>query len=179
VHGVVAEFGGAIDVSSVPGDGTRFTIYLPECAEASEAAAPATIDHIPRGAGQRLLVVDDEPALVALAEELLRSLGYDAVCFLRSSDALAALREAPSTWAALITDEIMPAPTGTQLATEVRSFAPDLPILLVSGYGGAALAARARAAGVSTVLSKPLRRADLARALHRLLGARSQAGELH
>jgi signal transduction histidine kinase/ActR/RegA family two-component response regulator len=179
VHGVVAEFGGAIDVLSVPGEGTRFTIYLPECEEAADAAAPPATEHIPRGAGQRLLVVDDEPALVALADELLRSLGYDPVCFLRSSDALAALREAPSTWAALITDEIMPAPTGTQLASEVRTFAPGLPILPVSGYGGAALAARARAAGVSAVLSKPLRRADLAQALQRLLGARTTVDGLH
>jgi signal transduction histidine kinase/ActR/RegA family two-component response regulator len=179
VHGVVAEFGGAIDVASVPGDGTRFTIYLPESTETADAAAAPAAEHIPRGAGQRLMVVDDEPALIALAEELLRSLGYDAVCFLRSADALAALREAPSTWAALITDEIMPAPTGTQLAAEVRSFAPGLPILLVSGYGGAALAARARAAGISIVLAKPLRRADLARALHRLLGASGQEGPRH
>jgi signal transduction histidine kinase/ActR/RegA family two-component response regulator len=179
VHGVIAEFGGAIDVASIPGDGTRFTVYLPECMDAADAEAPPAPEHIPRGTGQRLLVVDDEPALVALAEELLRSLGYDAVCFLRSTDALAALREAPSTFAALITDEIMPTPTGTQLAAEVHGFAPRLPIVLVSGYGGASLAARARAAGVSTVLAKPLRRADLARALHRLLGAAGQGEPRH
>jgi signal transduction histidine kinase/ActR/RegA family two-component response regulator len=172
VHGVVTEFGGAIDVASVPGDGTRFTIYLPESVEPAEPAPPPAVDHIPRGTGQRLMVVDDEPALVALAEELLRSLGYDVECFLRSADALAALREAPSTWAALITDEIMPPPSGTQLAAEARAIAPALPILLVTGYGGAALAARARTAGISAVLAKPLQRTDLARALHRLVSGR-------
>jgi CheY-like chemotaxis protein len=79
------------------------------------------------------------------------------------------LREGKQAYAALITDEVMPTMTGTQLARQVRTDHPDLPVLLVSGYGGALLAARAAEAGVTRLLAKPLQRADLARALEDLL----------
>ena len=78
------------------------------------------------------------------------------------------LAEEPGRFAAVITDESMPGLSGTQLASALREQAPDLPVLLVSGYGGAQLAHRADSAGVRQVLSKPLQRAELARALARL-----------
>jgi signal transduction histidine kinase len=168
VHGVVAEFGGAIDVQSTPGQGARFTLYFPECKDVPGAQAPP-LRLAPNGAGQTLLVVDDEPALVALAEELLRSLGYEPVGFTDPVAALQALRERPQRFAAVITDQVMPGLSGTQLTEALRACAPQLPVLLVSGYGGALLASRAAASGVTRVLSKPLQRADLARALAELL----------
>ena len=63
----------------------------------------------------------------------------------------------------------MPGLSGTQLTQALREHAPQLPVLLVSGYGGALLAPRAAAAGVTRVLAKPLQRANLARALGELL----------
>ena len=164
VHGVVAEFGGAIDVKSTPGHGARFTLYFPECFDA--AAAPKTAsDAAPVGAGQAVLVVDDEPTLVGLVEELLHGLGYAPVGFTSSTEALQALRDDPYRYAAVITDEVMPRLSGTQLTEALREFAPSLPVLLLTGYGGAQLAQRAAAAGVSRVLSKPLQRGQLARVL--------------
>jgi signal transduction histidine kinase len=169
VHGVVAEFGGAIDVASTPGQGARFTLYFPECTDATAEAASLPGHAVPRGQGQALLVVDDEPTLVALAEEILTGLGYGPVGFTDPQAALQALRENPGRFAAVITDEVMPGLTGTQLTEALRAHAPGLPVLLVSGYGGALLARRATAAGVTRVMSKPLRRAELARALAELL----------
>ncbi len=168
VHGVVAEFGGAIDVQSAPGQGARFTLYFPECTDALDARAPAT-KAAPCGAGQTLLVVDDEPALVALAEELLKGLGYQAVGFCDPVAAMQALRADLQRFSAVITDEVMPGLSGTQLTESLRLHAPHLPVLLVSGFGGALLASRAAAAGVTRVLSKPLQRTDLAHALAELL----------
>jgi len=164
VHGVVAEFGGAIDVRSTPGHGARFTLYFPECFDAAAALKPAS-DAGPFGAGQTVLVVDDEPTLVGLVEELLQGLGYAPVGFTSSADALQALRDNPARYAAVITDEVMPSLSGTQLTEALRAFAPNLPVLLLTGYGGAQLAQRAAAAGVSRVLSKPLQRGELARVL--------------
>jgi CheY-like chemotaxis protein len=60
--------------------------------------------------------------------------------------------------------------TGTQLTEALRAQLPNLPVLLVSGYGGALLASRAAAAGVNRVLTKPVRRTELASALAELLG---------
>ena len=168
VFGVVAEFGGAIDVTSSPGQGARFTLYFPECTDALEAPEPLS-ERAPGGIGQRLLVVDDEPELVALAEEILIGLGYEPVGYSDSTAALQALRDDPQRFAAVITDEVMPRLSGTQLTQALRQHSPHLPVLLVSGYGGALLAQRAAAAGVTRVLAKPLQRADLARTLAELL----------
>ncbi|HTT12235.1 MAG TPA: ATP-binding protein [Burkholderiaceae bacterium] len=168
VHGVIAEFGGAIDVQSKPGQGARFTLYFPETAAALGAPAPPPV-LAPRGAGQALLVVDDEPALVALAQEMLEGLGYQPIGFSDSVEALHAVRAQPERFAAVITDEVMPRLNGTQFTEQLRAVAPSVPVLLVSGYGGALLAARAAAVGVTRVLAKPLQRVDLARALADLL----------
>ncbi|HEV7574852.1 MAG TPA: ATP-binding protein [Caldimonas sp.] len=164
VHGVVAELGGAIDVESRPGQGARFTLYLPESAD-KPAPAPRPSDVAPAGRGQKLLVVDDEPQLVGLALELLEGLGYAAEGHVDASAALAAALSPMSTFAAVITDEVMPGLTGTQLTQALRARSLALPVLLVSAYGGALLADRAAQAGVTRTLAKPLRRADLARAL--------------
>ena len=168
VHGVMAEFSGAIDVQSESGHGACFTLYFPECTDPAESPG-AAIQIAPRGAGQQLLVVDDEPALVAMTEEMLKGLGYEPEGYTDPVAALQALRVDPRRFAALITDEVMPKLTGTQLTEDLRVFAPDIPVLLISGYGGALLAQRAIAAGVTRVLAKPLERADLARALAELL----------
>jgi signal transduction histidine kinase len=164
VHGAVAEVGGAIDVQSRAGQGARFTLYLPESVDAVVAAAPAMPGAV-GGAGQWILVVDDEPELVALAVETLEALGYRCVGYNDSIAALQALHDEPQRFSAVITDEVMPQMTGTQLTQTLRQRLPDLPVLLVSGYGGELLAQRAAAAGVTRVLLKPLRRADLSRAL--------------
>jgi signal transduction histidine kinase/ActR/RegA family two-component response regulator len=167
VHGVVAEFGGAINVESSAERGAQFTLYLPEAeGEPSKAAEqPST----PTGRGQTLLVVDDDRALVGLAEELLADLGYEAIGYTDPAAALAALRADPTRYDALLTDEVMPAMTGTQLSEAVRSITPNLPVMLISGYGGPQLAARAAAAGVTQVLAKPLQRDELAQSLARVL----------
>jgi signal transduction histidine kinase len=168
VHGVVAEFGGAIDVQSTPGRGACFTLYLPECTDAAEVRPPVPTT-VPSGAGQRLLVVDDEPNLVALAEEMLQGLGYEPVGLGDPVAALAELRANPQRYAAVITDEVMPGMSGTALTAALRQQLPQLPVLLISGYGGALLASRATAVGVTRLLAKPLQRAELAQALADLL----------
>ena len=168
VYGVVAEFGGAIDVSSTPGHGARFTLYFPECTDALPAPEPLP-KMPPAGTGHSLLVVDDEPALVALVEEVLKGMGYETAGYSDPAAALAALRAEPNRFSALITDEVMPELSGIQLTEALRIHAPDLPVLLISGYGGALLASRAAAAGVTRVLAKPLDRSALAQALTELL----------
>ena len=168
VHGVVAEFAGAIDVQSKPGQGARFTLYFPECTDAPSPSRPAALP-TSTGAGQALLVVDDEPTLVALAEEMFTSLGYQPVGFTDPLAALQTLRADPQRFAAVVTDEVMPGLTGIQLTEAIRQIAPALPILMVSGYGGASLAQRAAAAGVSRLLTKPMQREELARAMVLLL----------
>jgi DNA-binding NtrC family response regulator len=115
------------------------------------------------------MIVDDEPALVALAEEMLAGLGYEPVGFESSDLALQAFRARPERFDLVLTDEAMPDLVGTALAREIRLLRPDVPIILMSGHGGAPLAHRAAAIGVKEVLHKPLQRVDLAEALARAL----------
>jgi PAS domain S-box-containing protein len=168
VHGIVTDLGGAIDVTSKTGEGTTFEVWLPVTGETAmpslEAASP-----LPRGTGETVMIVDDERPLVALAEEITAQLGYEPVGFDSSRAALAAFSAQPQRFDAVLTDEAMPDLVGTELASEIRRLRPAIPIILMSGYGGAQLTTRAAEIGVNEVLRKPLHRRDLAESLARVL----------
>jgi PAS domain S-box-containing protein len=175
VHGIVTDLGGAIDVNSVIGKGTAFEIWLPVTSDVGKPAVEA-VRELPRGSGETVMIVDDEPTLVALAEEMLAGLGYEPVGFESSGVALQAFRAKPERFDVVLTDEAMPDLVGTELAREIRLLRSDVPIILMSGHGGAPLAYRAHAIGVREVLHKPLQRADLAESIARALG---HIGEPH
>ena len=168
VHGIVAELGGAIDVETTPGKGTAFTVHLPRTGDAADAEDSEEAA-LPRGDGQRVLVVDDEEPLVQLATRTLEDLGYRPVGFTSSAAALAAFCADPGRFDALIADERMPGLSGTALIREVRGVRRAIPILLMSGYVGGAVASLARKAGADDVLKKPVLARDLATSLARVL----------
>ena len=168
VHGIVADLGGAIEVASRVGEGTTFQIWLPASSETVRPALTQPVE-LPRGHGETIMIVDDEPALVSLTEETLAELGYEPVGFGSSVAALRAFRADPRRFDAVLTDEVMPELPGTELAREISTIRSGTLILLISGHGGPYLAERASAAGVSEVLRKPLQRRALAESLARLL----------
>jgi PAS domain S-box-containing protein len=168
VHSIVTDLGGSIDVRTVVGRGTTFTIWLPVGAEAVVPSAEIASE-VPRGHGESVMVVDDEKSLVALAEEVLAEIGYEPVGFSSSTVALEAFRAAPQRFDIVLTDEVMPDLLGTDLAREIRLLRPDIPIVLTSGYSGAPLHARARAVAIQEVLRKPLRSKDIAECFGRIL----------
>jgi signal transduction histidine kinase/CheY-like chemotaxis protein len=171
VQGIVAEFGGAIDVATLLNVGTTITIWFPAARPAPRILAePAGA--LPRGNGETIMIVDDEPALVALAEETLAALGYEPLGFCSSLAALQAFRAEPTRFDLVLTDEMMPDLTGTELAREILQLRPDSSIILMSGYGGPQLRERAQAAGVLEVLRKPLVRRDIAEPVARALQTR-------
>ncbi len=153
VHGIVIDLGGAIDVRSVAGERTSFEIWLPVTAEIENPAVEA-VRELPRGRGETVMIV---------------GLGYEPVGYGSSSTALRAFLANPQRFDLVLTDEAMPDLVGTELAREIRLIRPEVPIILMSGHGGAALANRAAAIGVNEVLHKPLQRADLAESLARVL----------
>ena len=163
VHGIVLDHDAALEVASHAGRGTTFSIFLP-LSDAPPPAEPAPAA-ISAGRGETVLLVDDEESLVRLGEEVLASLGYEPVGCVGATEALAVFEAAPERFDAVLSDAIMPGMSGTELLARIRAVRPGLPTLLLSGYGGPDLHAQAAAAGVQSVLSKPLQSAELAAAL--------------
>jgi len=168
VYAIVTDLAGAIDVKSAPARGSTFAIYLP-LVEIAPADAAEAGDPLPRGHGERVLIVDDDEPLLAVTAEVLSRLGYAAVSFSDSRKALAAFEAAPGQFDVVVTDEVMPGLTGTGLASAMRRHRPDLPIVLVSGYSGPILTQQALAAGVTEMLTKPLQAREIATTLARVL----------
>jgi len=135
VHGIVTGHGGRIDVSSKPGLGTLFEIWLP-LASATDAAGPAsapTVPEIMRGHGERVVYLDDDEVLRLTVEALLTQLGYRADAHADPAEALAAIAAAPQDVALVVTDYNMPGMSGLEVARAVRRLRADMPVLIVSG----------------------------------------------
>ena len=168
VHGVVAELGGAIDVRSELGAGTCIAVWLPVAPPSDAIASKHPVADI--GDGQVVAIVDDEPLLVELAEEMIVKLGYVALPFGSGEQARAAFDDAGLKVGLLLTDERMPGLSGSELIAAIRAMGWDIPVIMMSGDVTAALEQRARANGVCALLRKPLSRETLAAALARCLG---------
>ena len=166
---VAKAHGGGIDVDSVVGAGATFSVYLPVATGIIKTATTEDAP-LPRGGGERIMVVDDDKLLLALAEEILSELGYVTTSYSSSIDALTAFENNPGQFDAVLSDEIMPGLTGTQMTSRMHARKPDLPVLIITAYGGAGFELRAQQAGAAQVLKKPYQRSELARALHSALG---------
>jgi PAS domain S-box-containing protein len=173
VHGIVADLHGVIDLDTAVGRGTTFSIWLPMSGEAASPVSELPRE-LPRGHGEAILVVDDEAPLVAVTEEMLSELGYHPLGVASGTTALQLFAADPRRFAAVLTDEMMPDLTGTQLAREIAALRPDVAVILMSGRTGDDTIQRAEAAGVRAVLRKPLQKKVLADALARALNARQK-----
>jgi len=166
---IVTLSAGAIDVESTPGEGSVFTVYLPRAGEAPEESLDDR-PTAPRGQGQRVMVVDDEEALLELTTDALHEMGYEPAGYASARAALEAFRASPGAFDVLITDMRMPGMSGDALIREARSVRPLLPVILISGYGGDVGHSPFDSSGwADEVLTKPLRRNALATSLARLL----------
>ncbi|MGH8712196.1 MAG: response regulator, partial [Burkholderiales bacterium] len=140
------------------------TVYLPRSLETASGSGIERVP-IPSGRGETVLLVDDDEALVLLGEEMIAALGYEPIGFQDSQAALEAFQARPGRFDLVVTDQLMPRMSGTELATRLREIRPDIPVLLMSGFGGPELAHKARRAAVQALLKKPLQSRDLAQAI--------------
>lgn len=174
VHGIVQEMSGRIFTHSEIGQGSRFEIWLPaiEGDAPDERLAPKELP----GGREHIVYVDDEPFIVAVGQEVLASLGYRVSGFEDPVAALSFIVEQADTVDLVITDNIMPVMTGTELAQKVREQLPGVPIILCSGKFTETEKERSKAAGVERLLMKPLLIETLAPLVREVLDNENKPG---
>ena len=153
VHGLVQQMGGGLQVTSTPGQGTAFCIYLPTTDQEERRALPAPIAVPIRH--DRLLVVDDEPAILDVLEAGLARLGFQVTRFEDPALALETFRQTPMAFDLLVSDLTMPHMTGLDLAEEVGLIRPGFPVLLMTGQPARLNAERAEQLGIRATVRKP------------------------
>ena len=170
VYGFARQSGGQVRIQSEVGVGTSIKLYFPTT-DARPAAAPAAASSTPRGDGERVLVVEDDPAVRMLVREVLEELQYQAVEF---ADPLAAAPYLASDERIdlMISDVGLPGMSGRELAETARAYRPDLPILFITGYAeNAAMRAGFLGANMSMV-TKPFSLDDLAAKVSQMINSR-------
>jgi PAS domain S-box-containing protein len=160
VDGIVRSYGGAIYVYSEPDMGTTFNVFFPTVKTKITLEKNETLE-LPRG-DEHILLVDDEPALLDVGQQLLEQLGYRVSTAVNGETALDLFCSAPQAVDLVITDMIMPKMTGDRLAVELLNIRPDLPIVLSTGYSMAISNERALEIGVKAFIFKPVVEAELA-----------------
>jgi PAS domain S-box-containing protein len=167
VHGIVKSHGGAIDVSSKVGEGTTFHIFFPRL-ESGAMAKTKPAAPIPRGT-ERILLVDDEEAMVDMGRQMLTHLGYQVVAQNNSREALRLFSRDPHQFNLVITDQTMPHMTGTELSRAILAVRPDMPIILCTGFSEVIAAEEAKAQGIREFVLKPILTLELATTIRRIL----------
>ena len=174
VFGFAKQSGGDVGVESVVGRGTTFTLYLPEIEpDELEEARPAQAAGDAGGAGQRVLVVEDNVEVGRFATQILEDLGYETTWAANAEEALARLGTNCAGFDAVFSDVVMPGMDGVDLAREVQRRCPGMPVILASGYSH--VLAREGSHGFE-LLHKPYSADQLSRILRRVTGAAPQAG---
>ncbi len=160
VHGIVKKSGGDIFVYSEPDKGTAFHLLFPNVTR-EPAQQETTQEEVP-GGSESILYVDDEEYITDMAVEMLSDLGYRVIASNSSEDALALFNENPGDIDLLITDQTMPNLTGMDLADKIRETAPDLPIILCTGFSELMTPERIDGSGINQYIMKPFTQNDLA-----------------
>lgn len=152
VHGIVTQHEGTIGVTSVVGRGTTVLIHLPKVAAAATAEAPPIA---PSSGGGRVLLVDDDELVRRTLEAGLRRLGYDVVSVEGGAQALERIRANGANFLVMLTDQMMPGMSGTELGEILKAECPKLPKVLMTGYAAALEEPQVRAMGFAAMLMKP------------------------
>ena len=172
VHGLVKDSGGSISVASAIGQGTTFRIFFPRVLGKEEEEAPQQIPVPSEKGSERIFVIDDEQAIVAMEKIALERLGYQVQLFADSEEALAAFRANPQGCDLVVTDQTMPHLSGMDLAKAFLAIRPDLPIILSTGYSSQASEEDAARAGIRRFIMKPLNISQLAAVIREILDQR-------
>ncbi len=162
VYGIVKQNNGFMNVYSEPGSGTTFRLYFPRHLAAPEKRAELKADVIPTGSGQTVLVVEDDETILAMAEKMLESLGYQVLTAAGAAQAEASAAAHEGEIDLLMTDVIMPEMNGRDLSEKFKRRYPNLRVLFMSGYTANVIAHHGVLDDGVVFVQKPFSRKDLA-----------------
>ncbi|OGU14054.1 MAG: hypothetical protein A2076_11995 [Geobacteraceae bacterium GWC2_53_11] len=155
VYGIIKQHNGFIIVSSEPGNGTTFKIYLPVIRKAVEAKNGHEEESVSTGS-ETILVADDDPLLLSLLEKILTMFGYAVITAVDGSDAVQKFREHRNTISLVILDIIMPKLNGNEAFEQIRAISPGIRSFFVSGYSADIIHKRGMLYSELEFLTKPV-----------------------
>ncbi len=173
VYGIVKQHDGYIDVRSEPGEGTTFSVYIPETRETEELKqGRGSLSILPHGK-ETILLVEDEDTVRRTSSKMLSRLGYTVVEASNGPDAIAIIKGRSTRFDLLLTDIIMPEMDGAELVRTVRKLDPDIKVIFSSGYPESHLLQHGLDLTGIVLLRKPFSRNDLARNVRDVLDGRA------
>jgi signal transduction histidine kinase/CheY-like chemotaxis protein len=165
VRAIVEDHQGISYIKRIQGHGTAFFAYLPVVPQSD---ATQKIASPPESGTETIMVVDDEPGILSLIEELLTKYGYSVDSFNNGESALNAYQKGETTYDMIITDMTMPRMTGIALAEAILSENKKIPIILCSGYNETITQFEVNAIGVQAFFEKPLDTYHLLKTIRKL-----------
>jgi len=171
IDGIVKNHGGDITVSSQPGKGAVFNIYLPviDHIDVETESAETTIA---ANGSERILLIDDEEQIIDFEQQILERLGYKVISKTDSEEALEEFAAQPDQFDLVITDMTMPKMTGDQLARKMMDIKPEIPVILCTGFNEAITEEKALAMGIDKFVMKPIVKDKLANTIRAVLDNR-------
>jgi len=168
-YGIVKNLSGKIDVQTQPGEGTVFDVYFPIFSKLHKD--DNQIMHISQVAGgtERILLVDDEEAIVEIMTYMLEQLGYLVTGRTASREALDLFRTHPDHFDLVITDQTMPDLTGEVLYQHIKKIRDSIPVILCTGYSESLPKDRAEKMGINAYLCKPVILSELGITIRKIL----------
>ncbi len=155
VYGVIKAHEGWINVSSEPGLGTTFRIYFPASVAAQAVAEKTHVAQPVERGSERLLMIEDEPEIAEALIAQLTERGYQVVPVTTAEEAMARLRDRSGEYDLILSDLGIPGTSSRDLVMLLRSAAPDLPLIPMTGYIDPELHRDVVASGTQPILEKP------------------------
>ena len=173
VHGIVESCGGFTTIDGAVGEGAVFSVYLPAASREPKAEA----DHATAGATgiERILFVDDEPAIARMCKDMLETAGYNVETGSSALEAVELLKSDPDRFDLVVTDMAMPKIPGTELARRVAEIKPDIPVILCTGFGKTVTKEQTSGTTIREMLPKPIFMDELTQTVRRVLDERRGA----